>query len=58
MYGHLSLRIKLTNQKKKISSRKNKLEKQKKVQKPKAKPKNDLCKRDLDEQFQLTEEKY
>tara|TARA_B100000965_G_scaffold182042_1_gene151939 strand:+ start:556 stop:732 length:177 start_codon:yes stop_codon:yes gene_type:complete len=58
MYGHLILRIKLTNQQKEISSGKNKLEEETKVQKPKAKLRNDLCKRDLDEHFQPTEEKY
>ena len=58
IYSHLSLKIKFTNLQKKISCLKNKSEEQKKVQKPKAIPINDLCKRVVDEQFQLFEKKY
>ena len=56
--SHLSLKIKGTNLKEKICWDKNKLEKEKKDQKPKTTLINDLYQKVVDEQFQLFEEKY
>ena len=56
--GHLKIKIKLKDLRKKISWPKNKLQGKEKGQKPKTKLKNGLCEKVGDEQYLLPEEKY